>query len=58
VRRVFRETVLVHLSKSVIIADMFLCWEMNLSCIFNIIKDMTYDFIRGMSKMMMQSLKV
>ena len=31
---------------------------MDLLCIFNIIKDMTYDFIRGISKMTMQGLRV
>ena len=56
--RVFRETVLIHFSKSIIMADMFLCWEMNFLCIFNIIKDMIYDLIRGMFKIMIQSLKV
>ena len=56
--RVFRKTTLVHFSKSVTIADMFLYREKDLLHIFNIVKNMTYDLIRDMSKIMIQSLKV
>ena len=56
--RVLRKTILVYLSKSITIADIFPYWETDLLCIFNIVKDIIYDLIRGMSKMMMQSLKV
>jgi len=55
---VFRETALVHLSKSITMVDIFLCWKIDLLHIFNIVKDITHDFIRGMSKMIMQSFKV
>ena len=41
--RGFRETVLVYLSKSITMTDTFLYWETDLLCIFNIVKDMTYD---------------
>ena len=56
--RVFRKTALVYLSKSAIIADIFLCQETDLLCIFNIVKGMMCNLIRDMSKMIMQSLKV
>ena len=48
----------MYLSKSVTTANIFLCWEIDLLCIFNIVKDMMYDLIRGISKMMIKSLKV
>ena len=56
--RVFRKTTLVHYSKSVTIADMFLYCKKDLLHIYNIVKNMTHDLIRGMFKIMMQSLKV
>ena len=37
---------------------MFLYWKKDLLHIFNIVKNMTHDLIRGMFKIMMQSLKV
>ena len=55
---ILRETVLVYLSKSVTIADMFLCQKIDILYIFNIVKNITYNLIRDMSKTMMQSLKV
>ena len=56
--RVFRKTILIYLSKSVTIVDMFLCQEMDLLHIFNIVKDITHDLIKDMFKTTMQSLKV
>jgi len=50
--RVFRKTVLVYLSKNVTIADIFLCWKIDLFYIFNVIKDMTHGFIKYVSKTM------
>ena len=37
---------------------MFLYWKMNLLYIFNVVKDITHNFIRGIFKITMQSLKV
>ena len=48
-----KKTALVYLFKSATIADMFLYWEMNLLCIFNVVKNMTHDFIRDISKVTM-----
>jgi len=38
--------VLVHLFKSVTIANIFLYWKIDLLCIFNIIKNMMHEFIK------------
>ena len=38
--------------------DMFLCWEIDLICILNIVKDITYDYVKYTSKTTIQSLKV
>ena len=43
---------LVYLSKSATIANIFMCWKIGLFCIFNIVKDMMNDLIRDMSKIM------
>ena len=56
--RVLRETGLVYFFKSTTIVDIFSCWKTDLLHIFNIVKDMIHDLIRGMSKIMIQSLKV
>ena len=37
---------LVHLSKSITIIDIFLYWKIDLLYIFNIIKDITHNFIK------------
>jgi len=37
---------------------MLLCLEIDLLYIFNIVKNMTYDLIKGMFKMIMQSLDI
>jgi len=50
VNKVLRETMLVYLSKSTTTTDIFLCWEMDLLCIFNIVKNMIYNFVRYISK--------
>ena len=45
---------LIHLSKSVTTADMFLCWKTDL---LYIIKDIMHDFVRCMFKTMVKGLK-
>jgi len=51
-------TRLVHFSKSITIADIFIYWEMDFFHIFNIVKNMTHNIIRGISKIIMQCFKV
>ena len=38
--------------------DMFLCWEINIFHIFNIVKNIMHNLIRDMFKKMIQSLKI
>jgi len=52
VNRIFKKTVVVHLSKNTTTINIFLYCEIDFFHILNIFKNMTYNFIKYIFKMM------